>query len=117
MADANTILQFLKSLKLVVDKFEHEKQFKLERNQNCALYVIDNDEIVQVTRTQFCDKEYLSKEVVGLINKLNHNINDMEHESSHMSSLISMKDKRIQDLQLQNQLTKDKTSEYVSNNL
>lgn len=101
MADANTILQFLKSLKLVVDKFEHEKQLKLERNQNCALYVIDNDEIVQVTSiisiksyelngfvisfyfplgTQFCNKEYLSKEVVGLINKLNHKINDMEHE-------------------------------------
>lgn len=101
MADANIILQFLKSLKLVVDKFEHEKQLKLERNQNCALYVIDNDEIVQVTSiisiksyelngfvilfyfplgTQFCNKEYLSKEVVVLINKLNHKINDMEHK-------------------------------------
>jgi len=49
MADPNTIFQFLKSLKLVVDELEHEKQLRLEKNQNCPLYIIINDEMIQVT--------------------------------------------------------------------
>jgi len=48
-ADPNTIFQFLKSLKLVVDELEHEKQLRLEKNQNCPLYIIVNDEMIQVT--------------------------------------------------------------------
>lgn len=49
MADPNTIFQFLKSLKLVVDELEHEKQLRLEKNQNCPLHIIINDEMIQVT--------------------------------------------------------------------
>lgn len=49
MADPNTIFQFLKSLKLVIDELEHEKQLRLEKNQNCPLYIIINDEMIQVT--------------------------------------------------------------------
>jgi len=49
IADKNTILQFLNALKLLIDKIEYEKQLELERNRNCPLYVIDNDEIIQVT--------------------------------------------------------------------
>lgn len=48
-ADPNTIFQFLKSLKLIVDELEHEKQLRLEKNQNCPLYIIVNDDIIQVT--------------------------------------------------------------------
>jgi len=48
-ADPNTIFQFLKSLKLVVDELEHEKQLRLEKNQNCPLYIIVKDEMIQVT--------------------------------------------------------------------
>ncbi|CAH1726503.1 unnamed protein product [Aphis gossypii] len=80
MADPNTIFQFLKSLKLVVDELEYEKQLRLEKNQNCPLYIIINDEMIQVTETDCCTKEYLSKEVVALINKLKHKIDDMEHK-------------------------------------
>ncbi|XP_001949398.1 uncharacterized protein LOC100165532 [Acyrthosiphon pisum] len=110
-ADPNTIFQFLKSLKLVVDEFEHEKQLRLEKNQNCPLYIIVNDEMIQVTENDCCTKEYLSKEVVGLINKLKHKINEMEHKIDHMSSLICVKDRRIKDLQSQlNQLKKDNSS-------
>jgi len=32
------------------------------------------------SETDCCTKEYLAKEVVGLINKLKHKINDMEHK-------------------------------------
>ncbi|XP_026806195.1 sperm flagellar protein 1-like [Rhopalosiphum maidis] len=111
MADPNTIFQFLKSLKVVIDELEHEKQLRLEKNQNCPLYIIVKDEMIQVTENDCCTKEYLSKEVVALINKLQHKINDMEHKIDHISSLICVKDRRIKDLQSQlNQLKKDNTS-------
>jgi len=48
-ADPNTIFQFLKSLKVVVDELEHEKQLRLEKDQNCPLYIIVNDKMIQVT--------------------------------------------------------------------
>lgn len=47
-ADTNTICQFLKSLKLVIDEFEHEKQLKLEKNQKFPAYIISNDNMIQV---------------------------------------------------------------------
>lgn len=47
-ADTNTICQFLKSLKLVVDEFEHEKQLKLEKKQKFPAYIISNDYMIEV---------------------------------------------------------------------
>lgn len=47
-ADTNTIFQFLISLKLVVDELELEKKVKLEENQNFPIYIISNDDMVQV---------------------------------------------------------------------
>lgn len=49
-ADTNTICQFLKSLKHVVDEFEHEQQLKLELSQkNCPVYIIANDDMIEVS--------------------------------------------------------------------
>lgn len=48
-ADKNAIIQFLKSLKYIVDEFEHKKQLKLENEQNCPVYIIMNDDMVQVS--------------------------------------------------------------------
>lgn len=47
-ADTNTIFQFLISLKLVVNELELEKKVKLEENQNFPIYIISNDDMVQV---------------------------------------------------------------------
>lgn len=46
--DTNTVCQFLKSLKLVVDELEHEKKLKLEKTQNCPIYIIAKDDMIQV---------------------------------------------------------------------
>lgn len=48
-ADSNTICQFLKSLKYKVDEFEHKKQLKFENDQNCPVYIIVNDDMIQVS--------------------------------------------------------------------
>lgn len=47
-ADTNTVCQFLKSLKLLVDELEREKKLKLEQNQNYPIYIIANDDMIQV---------------------------------------------------------------------
>lgn len=45
----NTICQFLKSLKHVIDDSEHEKQLKLENDRQFPVYIVVNDDMVQVS--------------------------------------------------------------------
>jgi len=48
-ADTNTIYQFLTSLKHAVDKLECKKQLKLEKTQNFPVYMIVDDDMVQIS--------------------------------------------------------------------
>lgn len=48
-ANTDTICQFLKNLKCVIDELEHQKQLKLENNQNFPLFIISNGDMIQVS--------------------------------------------------------------------
>ncbi|XP_050437445.1 sperm flagellar protein 1-like isoform X2 [Adelges cooleyi] len=106
MADMDAVCQFLKSLKCLVENDEHEKLIELEKSQTYPLYVIDNGEMVQVTENNTSRNKYLDQDVVRLINKLKLKIVDLEHKVDHLSTLIHVKDRRINDLQLQLNHTK-----------
>lgn len=51
IADAQTVSQFLKSLKSVVDKFEQDKELELENSQHFPFYIIENGDMIQVSGT------------------------------------------------------------------
>jgi len=48
-ADTSTIYQFLTSLKHAVDEFECKKQRKLEKNQHFPVYMIVDNDMIQVS--------------------------------------------------------------------
>lgn len=48
IADANAVCRLLKSLKTVVDKHENEKQQELENSQKHPVYVIVDEDMVQL---------------------------------------------------------------------
>jgi len=51
-ADTNAVCLFLKNLKTVIDEFEHEKQLEFEKSQYCPLYIIFNEDMIQVSGIQ-----------------------------------------------------------------
>jgi|UniRef100_A0A2S2QVP2 hypothetical protein len=109
-ADPRNIFQFLSSLKFVIEELEREKKIEFEKTQISPLYIIANDDMIQVSgntcifhmtiylsiiyyhgtyyfnwinfvsETDFCTKEYLNEEVVQLICKLKHKVKDMEQK-------------------------------------
>lgn len=48
IADADAVCRLLKSLKAVVDKHESEKQLELENSQKHPVYVLVDEDMVQI---------------------------------------------------------------------
>ncbi|XP_050534855.1 sperm flagellar protein 1-like isoform X1 [Daktulosphaira vitifoliae] len=83
-SNMDTIHKFLKLLKNSVDKLEKEKRLILECSQKHPLYIIENEDMIQVeTAGATCKNKCLDKETVKLVNRLKQNINDLEHKMAN----------------------------------